>query len=60
MGYDIMEAKIFIQERCMPEYNFDLFMQGFGRPHEYTNPLVKKKRRPLSATIPTHNLNETI
>ena len=54
-----MEAKIFIQERCMPEYNFDLFMQGFGRPHEYTNPLVKKKRRPLSATIPTHNLNET-
>jgi hypothetical protein len=39
----------------MPEYNFDLFMQGFAKPHEYTNPLVKKKRRPLSATVPSHN-----
>jgi len=52
-----MEAKVFIEEHCMPEYNIDLFIQGFERPHEYTNPLVKKKRRPLSAIIPSHNLN---
>lgn len=50
---------MFILEHGLPEYSFDLFMQGFARPYEYTNPLIKKKRRPLSASISRNILTTT-
>ena len=51
MGYNKTDAQYFLSEHFLPEYNIDLFVKGIATPQDYTNPLHKKNRRPLSANL---------